>query len=140
MSRFFVLLLAAAMTWVAPRAVQAQSVQVFRGIPEVKISEAGNERTIDSLHRQDAVNFATVISEIGGKYYWASRENKELVRHQAGAFITYLAVDGSGYIRVIEPAFKSTAALLSSTEADFDYVEHLPLGLRSVTYFGRSQP
>jgi hypothetical protein len=58
-------------------------------------------------------------------------------RIQAGSFITYLAVDGSGYIRTIDPEAKSAAALMSDTESKFDYVEHLLVGLRSVTYYGK---
>jgi hypothetical protein len=83
-----------------------------------------------------AVNLRCVISEIDGRFYWASRDNKELTRHRGGSFVTYAAVDGSGYVRIIEPSFKAAASQMSLTESKFDYVEHLLLGLRSVTYHG----
>jgi hypothetical protein len=116
-----------------------QAKTVFSGVPSQKISEAGIDRRVDAISRQLAVNLRCVVSEIDGRFYWASRDNKELIRHRGGSFVTYIAVDGSGYIRVIDPAYKATASAMSSTEAKFDYVEHLLLGLRSVTYHGNSQ-
>lgn len=114
----------------------AQVVTVFKGVPSVKVSEGGTERLPESLTREKAVNLECVISRIGDDYYWASRENTEMVRLERGAFITYLAVNGSGYVRVIAPDMKQAAALMSETEAKFDYVEHLLIGLKSVTYYG----
>jgi hypothetical protein len=123
----------------AATGVQAQARTVFDGVPSVKISEAGLERLPETLPVEVAINLRCVISEIGGRYYWATRQNKELIRRSAGAFITYSAIDGSGYVRVIDPAFKAAVALVSPTESRFDYVEHLLIGLRSVTYYGKAQ-
>jgi hypothetical protein len=116
-----------------------QSRTVFRGVPEVKISEGGYDRLVENLKRSEAINLTCVVSQIDGKYYWASRENRELVRREAGAFITYIAPDGSGYIRLIAPGSKENASLMSDAEAKYDYVEHLLVGLRSVTYYGRAE-
>ena len=114
----------------------AQVLTVLKGVPSVKVSEGGTERLPESLNRETAVNLECVISKIGDDYYWASRENTQMVRVEAGIFITYLAVNGSGYVRVIAPDMKQAAALMSETEAKFDYVEHLLIGLKSVTYYG----
>ena len=118
---------------------QAQSQTVFSGVPVVKVNEGGIERLSEDLSREKAVNLGCVISEIGGKYYWATRENKEMVRRVSGAFITFLAVDGSGYVRILDPGAKSAVSLISPTEAKFDYVEHLSVGLRSITYYGNAR-
>jgi len=123
----------------APEQVHAQSRTVFSGILVVKVSEGGVERLPETLARSKAVDVACVISEISGKYYWATRENKEMVRRTGGAFTTYIAVDGSGYVRVVDPGAKGAAALMSATEAKFDYVEHLLVGLGTVTYFGSAR-
>jgi hypothetical protein len=34
---------------------------------------------------------------------------------------------------------KEAASLLGKTEENFDYVEHLLAGLRSITYYGKSE-
>jgi hypothetical protein len=135
-------ILGVAIVWalsLSPGHSEAQSRTVFSGIPVTKISEGGIDRVAENLPRSTAVHLACVISEINGKYYWASRGNKQVARYAAGSFVTYLAVDGAGYIRVIDPSAKAAASLMSETEASFDYVEHMLLGLRSVTYYGIGQ-
>jgi hypothetical protein len=117
-------------------AAHAQPRTVLSGVPSVKVSEGGLTRTPETVQRSEAANLVCVISEIDGKYYWASRENKPLVRIEAGAFVTYVALDGSGYVRQLLPSYKRSASMLSSTEETFDYVEHLLSGLRSITYYG----
>lgn len=114
----------------------AQSETIFSGTPIIKISEGGTERLPENLPRKDAVNLKCIISKIGEKYYWASRENTEMVRKESGAFVTFLAINGSGYVRIISPKMKDMASLMGKTEANFDYVEHLLTGLRSITYYG----
>lgn len=115
--------------------VQAPTT-VFKGIPTLKISEGGVERTPEPLARAVAVNLACVVSRIGDDYFWASRENVPLVMIESGAFITYLAVNGSGYVRVTKPELKAAVGQAGGAEAAFDYVEHLLIGLKSVTYYG----
>ena len=128
-------LVLAAMT-LLPSMSFAQARTVFAGIPNVKISEGGVERIPENLSRDQAVNLGCVISRIGDDYYWASRENKALVRIEGVAFITYLAVDGAGYVKTVVPEMKKAVSLMGETEMKFDYVEHLLIGLKSVTYYG----
>src|SRR5262245_39532832 len=106
-----------------------EAVTVFQGIPSIKISEGGDERVPENLTRDKAVNLACVISRIGEKYYWASRENKLMRRVQSGAFTTFFAEDGSGYVRVVSNP--SDQKLFK-----FGYVEHLLTMLNSITYYG----
>ena len=113
------------------------AVTVFRGVPKIRVNEQGVSRQSQSIPRTTATNFAVVISQIGDQFYWASRENTLLVRVDGGgAYVTFVAANGSGYIRVIKPESKSAAALLDGAGATYDYVEHLLLGLTSVTYYG----
>jgi hypothetical protein len=113
----------------------AQSTVSFKGLPLVKISEGGVSRVPENIKRDKAVDLRCIISKISGSYYWTSRENVKLLRIDSGAFSTFLAENGSGYIRMVNPDLKN-AVLMSETEEKYDYVEHLLIGLRSVTYFG----
>lgn len=117
----------------------AQSRTVFSGIPVIKISEGGIERLPETIQRDKAINLGCVISEIGGRYYWATRENTEMVRQVSGVFVTFIAINGSGYVRIIEKTGKAAASIMSQTEAEFDYTEHMMIGLRSITYYGNSR-
>lgn len=119
--------------------VYVQAETVFTGLPEVKISESGDSRLPEVVPRDKAGSFVCVISKIDGKYYWASRENTSLLRVENGAFITFIAGNGSGYVRIINPELKQAASLAGGPEAKFNYVEHLLIGLRSVTYYGKAK-
>ena len=111
---------------------------MFTGTPTLKIYEGGIERTVDKLPRERGINFRCVISKIGDAYYWASRDNIRLVRVESGVFITFVAVNGAGYVRVIAPEGKKIPKM-SRTEEAFDYVENLTTGLSSITYYGAQE-
>ena len=113
-----------------------QSEVIFVGSPVRKVSEAGLSRIPEKLSPEKASASLCVISKVGAEYYWTSRNNLRLYRVESGAFITYLA-PGTGYVRIIMPDMKVSASLMSETEASFDYIEHMTLGLRTVTYWGK---
>jgi hypothetical protein len=127
-SKRLLLLLSVLFTLLTPVPAQ-EALNVFQGIPIVKISESGDERVPENVPREKAVNLSCVISKIGDRYYWASRENTLMRRVQAGAFTTFVAENGSGYVRVI-----STPEVRKMFK--YAYVEHLLIGLNSVTYYG----
>ena len=121
----------------ASPALGEASHNVFRGRPAIKISEGGLSRTPETVPRNRAIDLECVISQVGASYYWATRENVEMVRVEGGAFVTYFATNGSGYVRATIPELRQLSSLLSPTEQKFDYVEHLLIGLGSVTYYGK---
>ncbi|HVE48345.1 MAG TPA: hypothetical protein VNG69_01865 [Casimicrobiaceae bacterium] len=127
--------------WIVSAAAIAQPKprMVFAGVPSVKVTEGGSERVHEPISREQAAALKCAVSELEGRFFWASRDNREMMRTVSGAFVTYVAVDGSGYVRAIDGPAKNAASRMSSTEAQFDYVEHLAVGLRSVTYYGRAQ-
>jgi hypothetical protein len=110
----------------------------FTGLPSVKVTEGGIERSAEKIEQSKASNVACIVKEIDGKFFWETRGNKPLLKIDSGAFVIFLAVDGSGYVRLIKPSLKEATSLMSNTEKNFDYVEHLILGLRTVTYYGKS--
>ena len=116
---------------------------VFTGIPELKISEGGISRVPEKLSKEKAIQFKCTITKIEDKYYWTSRDNTELIPISSGTFITYWAVNGSGYVRVIKSEMiaevRQIGAMAGDPEGQYDYVEHLLIGLKSVTYYGKSK-
>lgn len=125
--------------WSLAAPAQAESRTVFNGRPAIRVSEGGVERVVADVPRADADNYRCVISQIGEDLYWASRDNVRLVAVESGAYITYVAANGSGYVRVLKPSSKAVASAAGGAEAKYDYVEHLLLGLRSVTYYGSAR-
>ena len=109
----------------------------FIGIPE-RITSVGYETPANkNLSNKEAKEFICVIHKIEDKYYWASRENREVLKVPSGAFTNYIALSGAGYVKVINPSLKSAASLLGETETKFDYVEHLVTGLKAIVYYGK---
>ena len=115
----------------------AQNINIFSGKPSLKVIEGGLVHVPEVLEAKTAANLKCVISEIDGKYYWASRENRQLQRYESEGFITFVADEGVGYIKIIKPQMKEMVGLLfGATEKKFDYIEHMGQGLKTVTYFG----
>ena len=52
------------------------------------------------------------------------------------AFTTFIALNGTGYVRVMGEDAADTGFAVTPTEARFDYVEHILLGLNSITSYG----
>ena len=123
--------------------VFAKEMIIFAGVPEIKISERGINRVTENITKDKTYKFKCTITKIDDKYYWTSRENVELIPIVSVAFITYWAANGSGYVRVVKTEMKEEVkkigAMAEDPEEKFDYVEHMLLGLKSVTYYGKSK-
>ena len=111
---------------------QANNV-VLDGVALVRISETGSNRIVETLEAE----VTSVVQKIGDRYLWTTRDNTELRRYDHGTFITYVAEDGSGYIRVFDQDMRTMFDGLNELDGVFDYLEHFPLGLTTVTYYGR---
>ena len=75
-----------------------------------------------------------VIVRKGTRYFWASRENRELERRVSGAFHIFVDRTEGGYVRVFD---RST--LPDSMRPDgprFEYTEHVPQFRSAVTFWG----
>tara|TARA_R110002020_G_scaffold447188_1_gene659534 strand:+ start:604 stop:993 length:390 start_codon:yes stop_codon:yes gene_type:complete len=105
--------------------------EVFVGKPIAWVVMSGDKvhRTVLTGSKQS--EFQSVVVKMDGRYFWQSREMKELERHERGRFVTFLATDGTGYIKI-----DSSVALDSSTSQRTAYIEHLLLGLNTSTYQG----
>ncbi len=131
------IILLSVITFISP--IYAQEEIVFTGIPIIKINEGGISRNPEKLSGTKANEFKCTITKMDDKYLWATRENVELVPITSGAYTTFLASNGAGYVRVINPKMKEIVSLIDETGKNFDYVEHLLLGLKTITYYGISQ-
>jgi len=115
----------------------AQQSVVFEGVPvrSVVVSPYGVEDA--AIAPVSQLESQVQIVEVSGRYFWASREMKELALSRSGLYVTFHAVDGTGYVRVFAPALvpepqSNTARDPSGPE----YMEHLLLTLGSITYYG----
>jgi hypothetical protein len=116
---------------------------IFSGVPEVVITVNSTEQISAKFPKEEASEVKCIISKVNDKYYWTTRENTELIRFSNGAYITFWASNGSGYVRILKPEYKEEIkkheSLSGVLEGDFDYVENHMYGLRSIIYYGKSK-
>lgn len=137
MRGIFVLLLMAAIA--LPVAAPAQDYTVvFEGRPLRKLEASFEGALPSTLNSDDAFKYSVRIVQRQNKYYWASRDMRELARHEAGAYITFSAIDGTGYIRIGVPMMLDPRDELPDEQRkrEIGYVEHLLTQFSSITYYG----
>ena len=134
--RIAVLIVALPLALSAPHPVQ-ESV-VFEGRPVRKVESSFLATGAVDLSGDEAFEFQVRIVERQGKFFWATRGMKELVRSESDAYITYHAIDGSGYVRVGSPFLLDLMDQLpdDQRQQEIGYVEHLLIQFASLTYYG----
>ena len=137
MHRTCILFLTAAIWLPFAAAAQDYSV-VFEGRPLRKLEASFDGALPSTLSSDDAFKYSVRIVQRQNKYYWASRDMRELARHEAGSYITFSAIDGSGYIRIGVPMMLDMRDALPEAQRkrEIGYVEHLLSQFASVTYYG----
>jgi hypothetical protein len=124
----------------APAVAAYSQTTVFVGTPSLKITEEGSARQVDKLTEKEARDYRLVITQDGDRYLWASRKNIVLIQVVSGSYVTFVATNGSGYIRTYAPHMfeaLSQMSLEDQKSEQFHYVEHLTVMLGSVTYYGK---
>jgi hypothetical protein len=107
----------------------AQSVEIpagaaaLEGIPTVRIDSTQQGTTRRVLGEAEARKDRLTVSQVNGKYYWTSRENKLLQLNPSGPY-TYLSSEPGKYIR------------FTRINDRISYVEHVDSALGSVTWWG----
>ena len=119
--------------------VAAQERVAFEGRPIKKVQVSFDSVLESYLTGDEGLAFSVRIVEQNGRFYWASREMKEMQRDESGAYITYHALDGSGYVRVAGPMLSDLLPLLppDMRRGDVEYMEHLITQFASITYYGK---
>ena len=81
---------------------------VFMGKPLLKVNEKGVTRSIENISKNDQLEYIVTITMSENKYFWASRNNVELIRVLSGAYTNFIAVNGAGYIKVLRTILRET--------------------------------
>ena len=106
----------------------AQDV-VFRGTPKVRVYATPEKDERQQLDQATAYKNECVIVQRGKKYYWASRDNAEMLRVDAPQFTYFIHTGGAGYVKVLTGSRKDL-------NAPADYIENIVRQFEVVTYWG----
>lgn len=111
----------------------------FEGSPLMKVEIVEGVIQSQPVSPQRALEIAVKIVRTRSGYAWASRKNVPLVKHESGAYITYVATTGAGYVRVLSPAMRKAIDALPAEQRakEFTYMEHMVNQLGSITYYGK---
>ena len=133
---FWTNLMATVMVLLLPVSTAAEVV--FYGQPVKKITTTYESSDAQLLIPSRAREYAVTITSEEGRFFWASRENKPLERTESGTYITYHAMDGSGYVRIYQPIMYEMMSQLPPEQRarEIGYVEHLVYQFGSITYYG----
>ena len=111
----------------------------FDGAPVKKVEVSGQSSSTYVMSEAQSEEYKVVISRDGENYYWTSRNNVRLVPVESGYYVTFIAVNGSGYVRTLMSDAREIFSLLPPEDQknEYLYVEHLIHQLGSITYYGR---
>lgn len=108
----------------------------FRGIPK-RVKSVGFDLPCDkAISKKEGTEMQCVIHKIGDRYYWTSKNNREVQKVLSGYFTDYLCLSGCGYLRVTNTESELNVALMGNSESEYDYVEYDFLGLKAIVYYG----
>lgn len=123
-----ILLSALSLVWTM---VGAQETIVFSGYPVSKVESGIEATTRSEMTGAQSSEYRVLIVKRGTKYYWASREDRELMHFQSGIAHWFIS-ESSGYIKIIDPSL-----MLGNAGADqYVYIEHMTLLVDTITYWG----
>lgn len=100
---------------------------VFEGTPVVRARGSLEKSYNEQLSEKGQEEYKLIIVKTGDDYIWRSRENKKLVYHKSGIYDYFNQPEGAGYIKI------------TKNEDGYVYMEHIHLGLETITYWGISE-
>jgi len=114
----------------------AEDGLVLSAVPTAKVESSSDRTERFSLAPAQAQEFAVVIVKRNGRYFWASRENRELLHSRSGVFDLFIEPGGSGYIKVLDQ--RALPDFLRVPGPAIQYLEQMTLGLATLTYWGEA--
>jgi hypothetical protein len=117
-------IIALAVLLLLPVVCVAQEIVVLEGTPIIQnkssVNESGNFPLTESQQNESRL----IITKKGQKYYWTSRQYRELTKYESGAYTIFLENKGAGYVKTMK------------NEDKVFYMEHMGIGLETITYWG----
>ena len=110
---------------------------VFIGKPEIRMT-IPSEKKPKELSKKEAERDLCVIVKRGKKYYWKSREYRELKKSISGLYTSFILSNcHPAYVRIQKPLLIDRDDDIYGYD-DYAYVEHITWLLASTNYWGNA--
>jgi hypothetical protein len=112
---------------------------IFEGYPVTKFETNGIESIEHVLGSSDGMEYKVQITKQGENFYWATKGNVQLHPVISGVYVTYIAINGAGYVRTYSEQMMRLYNSLPETQkqTELTYMEHLTHQIGTITYYGR---
>lgn len=96
----------------------------FYGAPSRVCSMGGVKAECHDLTGEQRETYRAVIVRDGERYFWKSREGREMLRTESGIYTQYTEANGNGFVKI---------------QADGSYLEVVHIGLTVIGYWGQAE-
>lgn len=104
--------------------------------PFARVKSAVSDTVREKLSSSEAKKNALVISKNGSEYIWVTRQSRQLVYVQSGAFHLFIDPRGGGYVKIFDQ--QALPETMRQSGPRFRWYEHVSTGLETITYWGEA--
>ncbi|MDE2998561.1 MAG: hypothetical protein OXU79_05710 [Gemmatimonadota bacterium] len=126
----------------APRTNTGPRV-VLRAVPETMVKSNWNNTFQEILTAEKRQALQVIIVKVGESYYWASRDNRELIYSKSGLFHNFTDAYAGAVVKVFVPSEHPAVGFGGYNESYYDkrsnrvqFFECISVGLTTYTYWG----
>lgn len=114
-----------------------QEQVVLRVLPTSFISSSSDTTFRTVIGESERQQNALLIVKRDGRYFWATREDRELTIIRSGLFDYFIDIRGGGYVKVLDQRAFASSPLYDGGLIQF--FEHVSLGIGTLTYWGKAE-
>jgi hypothetical protein len=110
------------------------TLTVFQAEPTVRVDAGEGAVSRRVLSAAERATSRVLIVRRGNKFFWVSREGRELTPLAVGNLHIFVDPEGAGYVQVLD-TYTSTAEARAAGHR-YRFMEHVTVGLSTTTYWG----
>lgn len=110
---------------------------VFEATPDSRVDSGPESTTRTIVRGEERSKGLLIITRKNRRYFWTTREDRDLIYSRSGAFHLFIAPGGAGYVKVLDTHLLPKDAWKPGPR--YQYIEHVGLMLGTLTYWGSSE-
>ena len=118
---------------------------VLRAVPETMVKSNWNNTFQEILTAEQRQALRVIIVKVGESYFWASRDNRELIYSKSGLFHNFTDAYAGAVVKVFVPSEHPVVGFDGHNKSYYDtgsnrvqFFECISIGLTTYTYWGKA--